>query len=255
MVKIADGLQGLCNQVFRWIPQSEPTPESLKDIQIVAHRGCWNSQERLENTMAAFLETLHHKIWAIEFDLRFTADNVPVVHHDATTERVFKKSIAIDEVRFEFLRSEIPQIPTLQEVIETMGDRIHFFIELKTLCNAKQAQILRELLQNLRPIEDFHFMSLELERFKPLQNYRSQCFVSIARTNIIHFFKKTTEMQLGALTGQYLLLTDSMKETCHQQGIKVGTGFPDSKNLFYREANRHVDWVFTNHAIQLAQWK
>jgi glycerophosphoryl diester phosphodiesterase len=255
MEKITDQLQALSNQIYRWVPQPEPSFDLLNHTQIVAHRGCWNRQERLENTMAAFLESLEHNIWAIEFDIRWTRDDVPVVHHDATTERVFGESFRISDMRFDQLRSEVAQIPSLQEVVQTMGGRRHLMIELKSPCSPQQRRILKQVLSPLEPVDQFHLMSLNLNHFNNLKLFPNRTFVSIARTNIRSIFRDTCERRLGGLTGHYLILTDRLKEACHEQGISVGTGFPDSENLFYREVNRGVDWIFSDHASHLAALK
>lgn len=52
---------------------------------VVAHRG--DSVHAPENTMAAFEQAVRLGADALEFDVRLTADGVPVVHHDPTVER------------------------------------------------------------------------------------------------------------------------------------------------------------------------
>jgi glycerophosphoryl diester phosphodiesterase len=52
---------------------------------VVAHRGA--SAHAPENTLAAFEDALRLGVDALEFDVRVTADGVPVVHHDATLDR------------------------------------------------------------------------------------------------------------------------------------------------------------------------
>jgi glycerophosphoryl diester phosphodiesterase len=37
----------------------------------------------------------------------------------------------------------------------------------------------------------------------------------------------------------------------HRQGQKLGTGFIASRYCLYRELDRGVDWIFTNHALKL----
>ncbi len=41
------------------------------------------------------------------------------------------------------------------------------------------------------------------------------------------------------------------KHTSHQQ--KIGTGFTRSRYCYYRELNRDVEWIFTDHAIKLSK--
>ena len=56
--------------------------------QLIAHRG-WGTAP--ENSLAAFKETKANGFYGFELDVRFTKDNVPVVLHDATIERVARK--------------------------------------------------------------------------------------------------------------------------------------------------------------------
>jgi hypothetical protein len=50
---------------------------------------------------------------------------------------------------------------------------------------------------------------------------------------------------------QYLLLSAKLIRQHHQRGQKLGCGFASSRNCLYREINRGVDWIFTNHALRL----
>lgn len=253
MIKLTDKLQELSNKVFRFIPQPTPSIEKLKAVKIVAHRGDWNNSDRLENTLEAYDFCVDKNIWAIEFDIRWSKDNVPMVHHDASTLRVFGKDRLISDMNLSEVKNDFPKIPELSEVINRYGKKLHFMIELKATQSPEQAEILKEALGSLTPIDDFHFLSLDLNRFNNLNFVPKKSFVSVARTNISKIHASSLKQEIGALTGQYLLLSNKMKDQCHKQGLKVGTGFPDSKNLFFREVGRGVDWVFTNHAVNLAK--
>ncbi len=254
MVKITDTLQQLCNSLYRYIPQSQPSMEALSGVQLVAHRGAWDSQDRLENTLPAFDHCLNKKIWAIEYDIRWTADDVPVIHHDTNTTRVFNMDLSIANTMFARLRERIPAIPQLAEVIGRYNNKIHHMIELKNKPSEKQLGILQEILTPLTPIADYHFMSLDIDWFSAMKQWNSKCFVSVARTNINQIYKETLQRDLGGFTGQYLLVSDKMRSACLKHGITVGTGFPDSKNLLFREVNRGIPWVFTNRAVELSQY-
>lgn len=254
MVKATDWLQAKANQIYGFIPYKKPPKEAFDRSKLVAHRGCWNRSDRLENTMAAFDHCLNKKIWAIEFDVRFTSDNVPVVHHDATLARVFNDPRKLEEVDFLTLRKEFPQIPTLIEVVSRYQNKLHLMIELKTTPTEEQVENLRKDLIVLKPIEEYHFMSLNFQHFKPLSFCPKKAFVSIGRTNIKSIFHESLVEGIGAVTGQYLLVSNKMKVSCQDLDMKVGTGFPDSKNLLYREVNRGVDWIFTNEADKLSQF-
>src|SRR4051812_16710031 len=77
----ADTVMGL------W-PRPKPDAEKLKAVKVVAHRG-YCGQGMKENTLPAFRAAMGLGAWGIEFDLRWTSDGTPVVHHDESTKRVF----------------------------------------------------------------------------------------------------------------------------------------------------------------------
>lgn len=82
---------------------------SNRVAQVIAHRGA--SAERPENTVAAFLRARELGADAVELDVRFTADAVLVVHHDA----LLPDGRALAELR----RDDLPgDIPTLTEALD-----------------------------------------------------------------------------------------------------------------------------------------
>src|SRR5262249_24162751 len=63
-----------------------PTDCKVPRPRMIAHRGAWDRQN-IENTMQAFERARTLGAWAIELDIRFTKDNVAVVHHDPDLKR------------------------------------------------------------------------------------------------------------------------------------------------------------------------
>lgn len=94
----------------------------------LAHRGDWRVAP--ENTLAAFRAALGRpKCDGLEFDVRVSADGVPVVCHDETLDRVQGRAGRVDSLTAEAL-SEFG-IPTLAEVLEVAGRRPFLDVELK----------------------------------------------------------------------------------------------------------------------------
>jgi len=82
---------------------------SGQQVQIIAHRGA--SSQRPENTVEAFRRAGVLGADAVELDVRSTADEVLVVHHDA----VLADGRALAETR----RDDLPgDIPTLTEALD-----------------------------------------------------------------------------------------------------------------------------------------
>lgn len=246
MASLNQALQKIVTSAFDFLPQPIPNSERIQNAKIVAHRGNWNLTDRKENTLAAFDRCLAHNVWAIEFDIRWSKDNQPVIHHDANTQRIFGKNRVLEELTLEQLQREFPQIPTLPTMVARYARKLHLMIEIKGVLTKQRLAALQKELRDLAPIDDFHLMSLKPAMFDLLSFVDPKALVAIAQWNINSVVKAAVEKKLGAMTGQYLILNNKIQQYCHCHGLKVGTGFIDSENLFYRELNRNMDWIFTN---------
>ena len=94
----------------------------------LAHRGDWRHAP--ENSIAAFAAALAIPACdGLEFDVRASADRVPVVCHDATLERTHGRPDRVDALSAAAL--EALGIPTLAQVMATAGRRPFLDVELK----------------------------------------------------------------------------------------------------------------------------
>jgi glycerophosphoryl diester phosphodiesterase len=104
-------------------------------FEIVAHRGV--SSEAPENTMPAFQRAIELGADAVELDVRLTSDGVPVVYHYFYLDEITDLSGPIFEYTWEQLqglrhfKSGHFRIPTLHQVMETIGGKIGLEIEIK----------------------------------------------------------------------------------------------------------------------------
>ena len=250
LLKIDRFLQTL-NHELNVIPTPPPPLEKLNQVQLVAHRGAWGPQA-LENTHAAFKPCLENQIWGIEFDLRWTHDDEPVVSHDTSLRRVFNQDLEITKITRLNLEQLQPLVPSLEEMVSFYGRKNQFFIELKAPPTPTQAQRLLELLKPLTPTQDFHLMSFDLDCFALLKKHLPMnSFVAIGRTQLTPLIQRIKGQGFGGMTGHFLMMTQALRQACRDQGLNIGTGFPDKHHLFYREAAKPVDWIFTNRALEL----
>ncbi len=94
----------------------------------LAHRGDWRVGP--ENSLSAFRAALGRPACdGLEFDVRVSADGVPVVCHDATLERVQGHAGWVDALSSEALSRF--GVPALAEVLEVAGRRPFLDVELK----------------------------------------------------------------------------------------------------------------------------
>jgi glycerophosphoryl diester phosphodiesterase len=119
-----------------------PIPDEGESPYVIAHRGI--SAKAPENTLASFeLATKVYGIDMIELDVRLSKDNVPIVLHDRTLQRTstgngparnyLMEEISSFDAGSWFHKSFSSQhIPSLEEVLLKVGDKLWVDIEIKS---------------------------------------------------------------------------------------------------------------------------
>lgn len=246
--------QRLADTCFLVIPRRRPSRRALLDCKIISHRGEHDNRQVRENTMAAFARVAEAGGWGIEFDVRWTRDLQPVVIHDTNTKRVFGIDLEVAAVDFNELRQQVPEVPTLEEVVARYGGNIHLMVELKhdeLGSVAERAERLGRTFASLIAGEDYHFLALQLELFALVEFADHKARLPVAELGLNAFSQAALTQGLGGFCAQYLLLNQRLIQRHHRLGQKLGTGFIESRFCFYRELNRGVDWIFTNRALEL----
>jgi glycerophosphoryl diester phosphodiesterase len=138
----------------------------MSKVKILAHRGYLINGEP-ENSIPAFQTAIHHGADGFEFDVHLTSDNKFVCFHDDTLEKFDRteaiKGLTLNEVSSIEL-SEGIMIPTLEEIIETFGNKVILNLEMKN--PERGAKELVEVINqyNLKRekiiISSFHFSPL-----------------------------------------------------------------------------------------------
>jgi glycerophosphoryl diester phosphodiesterase len=151
----------------------------MKPFEIVAHRGIPDIHP--ENTIPAFERAIELGADSIELDVRLSSDNVPMVYHYFYLDVVASASGAIFDYTREQLRS-VPiigkngtdkyQIPTLMEVLETIGGRIGLEIEIKGP-EPESAKVVANALSNHKNIWE----TIEVTSYEPalLRDFHLEC--------------------------------------------------------------------------------
>jgi glycerophosphoryl diester phosphodiesterase len=235
-------------------PQQRPNKQQISNAKLVAHRGVHEKNLAKENSLEAFDLAVKNNIWAAELDIHFTSDNVPVVNHDPDGARLFgRPDIVIAAISFEKLRAEIPEILSLEEVIKKFSPQLHLMIELKVdlRIQPQHKDSLKKVLQNIRPVTDYHLLSLNPDFLIPIDFASKEALLDVIWLNAKGIIQKNYDLGHGAIAGHFLFFSNADIKRLHTQGKKVGVGFLDSKNSLYRELCRGADFIFTNHPISL----
>lgn len=247
--RIYDGLQYALDAIWSLPPRKAPAVSCIPNL--VAHRGNTGEADAPdENTLCAFQRCAELGVWGIELDVRWTADNVPVVIHDDHTGRTFAApKLCIAETNFSSLRKSHPELPRLSEVIESFGGDLHLMIELKSeTMSQKQKNILAAQLKGLEPGIDYHLLSLNPQFLSTLRCFSIQAMMPVALTNTAWVIEQAIHYSFTCISGHYLLLSRKKRLQLYAAGIEIGSGFIPNQSLLFRELAQPSRWIFSNHA-------
>jgi len=236
------------------IPRAVPNQLALRNCKIISHRGEHDNISIIENTLPAFEKARANGLWGIECDIRWTADLVPVISHDPCGKRLFGNPTPLAAMSLAEVRAQLPQIPSLAELVAEFGGNIHLMLELKAeriVQPARQKRILQEQLSTLVAGHDYHFLALDPELFEQVDFVPRKCCLPVSELNASRMSRASLELKFGGLTGHYLLLTNGLKQRHSLAGQRIGTGFISSKNCLFRELNRGIEWIFSNDAVKI----
>ncbi len=233
-----------------------PSDEAKRNAKIVAHRGVFENGLAVENSRDAFRLAIENKIWGIEFDVRWTKDDVPVIHHDVDCRRIYNCNRVISDSTFAELKKDVPDILTLEEVIIQYAQKIVLMIELKESLRGQSVRSdrLEKFLSRLIPRKHFYLLAIDPQILESVAFVSKKAMMSVALRNVNAAVKQTLNFGYGNISGPFMLLTQKHLNLCRKNGIAVGTGFIESRGAFYTELNRGVDLIFTNHPLRLKSY-
>ena len=132
---------------------------------IIAHRGIYNNKNIPENSILAFKEALKFD-YAIELDIEMTKDNVLIVFHDKNLKRMTiinndVKNMTYNEIKNLYLLNTKERIPTLEEVLKLVNNKVLLLIEVKK--DKRYKIILNNLNELLSKYNNYMVQSFDIK--------------------------------------------------------------------------------------------
>eukprot|EP00892_Ulva_mutabilis_P001345 jgi/Ulvmu1/11210/UM072_0047.1 len=127
---------------------------------LIAHRGLRSHYP--ENTMSAFQGALEHGCTHFETDAQLTSDGACIIFHDDSLDRTTNGSGKVAETSAEAL-SQLDagawfsdkfvgeRVPSLEAVLQTVGQRAHIHLELKSSQSQLPQKVAEVIQQNMQP--------------------------------------------------------------------------------------------------------
>lgn len=125
---------------------------NVEKYEKTAHRGLHNKRDIPENSMEAFNKAIE-KNYAIELDVRMSKDGYLVVFHDENLKRMTGikedvSSLNLSEIKKLKLLATESKIPTFEDVLLFIDNRVPIIIEVKT--DERYKEILSKLINTLK---------------------------------------------------------------------------------------------------------
>ncbi len=132
---------------------------------IIGHRGAKGLAP--ENTLASFQAALDANVDGVEFDVRVTADKVPIIFHDAKIGKVPLSRLTLDE-----LRKQHTDLLTLDDLLRFLQNKTRLVIEIKPRVTA--TPVVDCLQQHLDSGLDTELITISSFDYKLLQAVKQQ---------------------------------------------------------------------------------
>ncbi len=223
---------------------------------------------RPENTLEAFEAAIEVGADVVELDVRVTADNVPVVMHDADLSRTtdgtgFVHEIALKELKgFSVKRRRGPraEVPTVREALEVLAGRAEVNLEIKNMPGEPSFDSPREVAAEhaVRLVEEFglqdtallsSFNWLSIERVRELNPRIGTGFLTIAAIDpvaaLVYARSKGHSFVLPQAPAVFSAGEEFVRQA-HDDGIRVGAWVMDEEDGLRDLFAMGVDAVASN---------
>lgn len=214
---------------------------------IIGHRGAAGLAP--ENTLEALRAGFNAGADMLEFDVRLTVDNVPILAHDA-----WIKGKSIRKHTYEQLQ-RLTTITTLDEALETFFGKILLNIELKQTTGIDT--ILTIVKRRIKQSDDWE--NIIFSSFKPSALIKLHTLSNNANLALLHhinpfvFMRYQKHLQFSAVGFHRLHVNPLALAVAQKLGIFTYVYTVDSVESVKRFARRHVDGVVTNYPNRIIE--
>ena len=241
-------------------------------ILVTAHRG--NSVDFPENTLLSMTEAVKAGTDFIEFDLRSTSDNVPILLHDETLVRTAdvpgtpeEKTLAeikkLNASWYRHMRRQSApldfqvEIPTFEEILDALSDKAAMNIQMYL----KNPAALKEACRLYKKYDmyDRGYMTIAdeavVEAVHAIDKDIAICLTPGWNERITEKNQRRCA-ELGCRFFQPIrsTLTPELLQLSRELGLRANAFYADTESDFAGLYNMGVQGIMTNAPARLVQW-
>jgi glycerophosphoryl diester phosphodiesterase len=197
-------------------------------VYVVGHRGAAGVMP--ENTIKGFRYAIDLGVDYVECDVHLSRDQQLIVMHDTTVDRTTNGHGAIRDLTAARIRTldagQGEQVPTLDEVLETVRHQAHLLIELKGL-GVEKATVDAVKAQGME--EEVTFTSFALERLAAVRAKGNSYRLGAILPNPTDFdLARAVEVQAVGIGVRYQNACFRVIDAAHALGLEVRAWNPDT---------------------------
>lgn len=221
------------------------------NILRIGHRGAMG--HLAENTLPSIKKAVEMRCDMIEIDVYKIKSGEVMVFHDTTLERITNGKGAIEDYTFEELRkikvAGEYQIPTLQEVIETIDRNAVLNIELKGKNTALASyKIVQDYLSKGWKSEDFIVSSFRWEELEIMSKQEKPLAIAVltAEDPTKKAIAFALEINAFAINPYYKWMWADSVKAIQEAGLKVYPWTTNNPSDIQRLKDLKVDGIITD---------
>ena len=222
-------------------------------MMIMGHRGAAALEP--ENTLLSITRAMEIGVDAVEIDVRLSKDKEIVVIHDSTVDRTTNgtgpvSSYALKEMK-KLDAGKGETIPTLDEVIDLIGNKVRLIIELKE--EGTERKVV-ELIKRNNLDDNVYVISFWHSLVKTVKEMDSRIKTGVLLVGCPVDACIATRASANALVMKYTFVNSKFVEIAHEEGLKVFIWNIDDRQLLKAYADMRVDGIGSNDPRVLVEY-
>ena len=212
---------------------------------LIGHRGCKDIEP--ENTLLAIKKAIAIGADGVEIDVRLSKDKELVVIHDDTLDRTtngkgFVKNLILKELK-KLNAGKGEKIPTLQEVINVIKDKIYLIIELKD--EGTEKRVVELIKKNkLKKVIMVSFIDQLVKNVKKIDKKIKTGI--LFKDNQIDPIVMAKNADSEFVFPKYKLVNKKFVVKCHKKGIRVAVWNINNLNELKQASKLGLDIICSN---------
>lgn len=224
----------------------------------IGHRGARGHAP--ENTLLSLDTAMRLGAQGVEFDVQLHPSGELLLMHDLTVDRTTNGRGVLTELPLETLRSldagQRQQIPTLEEALDLIENRVMVNVELKTWngCAQAVARVLREYVAAGWPPDGFLVSSFHLPELYEFKQAAPEIPVGVLYCGVPwEWAGIATELDAEAINISDEFVDERLLADAHSRGLSVNVYTVNEPDEIARMRGLGVDGVFTDYPERILQ--